>query len=294
MVAAVASTPMPRVLIEFGTGQQIQFTNSSPASYSGTQQYLIGVWDWNMGAWNAISSVKYDALTSTTTPLAPMSGGVPAPINGLGQLEQQTITGSFDQSGAASSSSTSSSAAAYFRTVSSNCIGWADYSTGCTTSNQYGWYLQLGTGYANTNDPDYLTSSTTTNAQLVDEQVLFNPSLQGGVFLVNTTIPPTTSINSCSSTTAGGWSMAIDPATGGALPKSYYAVNGQYTTINGQVVSGAALNGTGSSSTVVWTPPGGTQQTYLVTQTINGKGSILQVNPPGGSLGNRLTWIQRR
>jgi type IV pilus assembly protein PilY1 len=294
VVAAIASTPSPRVLIEFGTGQQQQFTNSSPALYSSTQQYLIGVWDWNMNAWNTISNVHYDALTSSTTPVAPTSGGVPAPINGLTQLEQQTIMGSYDQSGTASSSSSSTTQAAYFRTVSTNCIGWADYSTGCTTSNQYGWYLQLGTGYANANDSAYLTPTTNTGAAFVDEQVLFNPALQGGVFLVNTTIPPTTSINNCSSTAPGGWTMAIDPATGGGLPKSYFAINNQFTTINGQIVSGAALDGTGSLSTVLWTPPGGSQETWLVTQTTPPGGKVLQVNPPGGSQGNRLTWIERR
>jgi type IV pilus assembly protein PilY1 len=124
--------------------------------------------------------------------------------------------------------------------------------------------------------------------------VLFNPTLQSGAFLVNTTIPPTTSLNSCSSTPPGGWTMAINPATGGALPQSYFAVNGQFTSINGQNVSGAAFNGTGSLSTVLWTPNGGTQETYLVTQTTPPGGKIVQVNPPGATEGNRLTWIQRR
>jgi hypothetical protein len=88
--------------------------------------------------------------------------------------------------------------------------------------------------------------------------------------------------------------MAIDPATGGGLPKSYFAINGQFTSINGQIVSGAALDGTGSLSTVQWTPPGGTLETWLVTQTTPPGGKVLQVNPPGGSQGNRLTWIERR
>ena len=295
MVAAIASTPAPRILIEFGTGLQQQFTNSSPAAYSNTQQYLIGVWDWNMSAWNAISNIHYDALTTTTTPLAPTTGGVPAPINGTTQLEQQSIMGSYDQSGTASSSSSSTTQAAYFRTVSTNCIGWADFSAGCSNSNQYGWYLPLGQGYANANDSDYLTPTTSIAAAYVYEQVLFNPALQGGVLLVNTTIPPTTSINSCSSTPPGGWTMAIDPATGGGLPQSFFGINGQFTTINGQIVSGAALDGTGSLSTVLWTPPaGGPQETWLVTQTMPPGGKVLQVNPPGGSLGNRLTWIERR
>jgi type IV pilus assembly protein PilY1 len=292
VVAAIASTPNPRVLIEFGTGNMTNFTSTAPATYSATQQYLIGVWDWNLSNWDSMSNIVYDALSATTTPRAPIAGGVPAPINGLSLLEQQTITGSFDQSGTASSASTSTTAAAFYRTVSANCIGWADYNSGCTNSNQYGWYLPLGTGYANTNDPSYLTPTTTTGAAFVDEQVTFNPVLEGGVFLVNTTIPPTTSLNTCSSTGAGGWTMAIDPATGGALPKSYFPLNG--TSINGQSASGAALSGAGSPSTVQFNPTTGATATYLVTQNTAGNGTITQVNPPGGSLGNRLTWIERR
>ena len=79
------------------------FTNSLAATYSTTQQYLIGIWDWNMGAWNATTSpVKYDALTSSTTPVAPTTA-----LSGLGELEQQTITGTYDPTDAASSASSS-------------------------------------------------------------------------------------------------------------------------------------------------------------------------------------------
>ena len=294
VVAAVASTPNPRILVEFGTGQLTQFTSSTPAAYSGTQQYLIGVWDWNMSKWDSMSSIVYDALSTTTSPVAPTSGGVPAPINGLGSLQQQTITGSFDQSGTTSSSSTSTSAAAFFRTVSSNCIGWADFSQGCSNSNQYGWYLTLGNGYANANDPSFLTPTTSSGAVFVNEQVIFNPALEDGAFIVNTTIPPTTSINTCSSTTAGGWTMAINPATGGAFTNSFFGENHQFVNINNQVVSGIALSGTGSPSVVQWAPPGQPVQYYAVMQTTNGNGAITQINPPGGSLGSRLTWIERR
>jgi hypothetical protein len=66
------------------------------------------------------------------------------------------------------------------------------------------------------------------------------------------------------------------------------------TNINGQSASGAALSGTGSASTVQFTPSSGPVETYLVTQNTTGTGTIQQVNPPGGSLGSRLTWIERR
>jgi type IV pilus assembly protein PilY1 len=290
IVASIASSPNPRVLVEFGTGVQNQFSNNGPATYATAQQYLVGVWDWNMSAWDAVSTVTYDALSSTTTPLAPTSGGVPAPINGLTKLAAQSITGSFDQTDTASGSSTSTTTAAFYRTVSTNCVGWADSPGTCTTSNQYGWYLPLGTGYANANDPEYLTPSTSQAAQFVDEQVIFNPTLQDGAFIVNTTIPPTTSVNTCSSTPAGGWTMAINPATGGAFTNSFFAgPNHQFQDINNQIVSGVALGGTGSPSVVIFD-----NKTYIVTQTMPPAGTIVQINPPGASQGSRLTWIERR
>ena len=146
----------------------------------------------------------------------------------------------------------------------------------------------------NANDPSYLTATSSSGAVYVNEQVTFNPALEDGAFLVNTTIPPTTSINTCSSTSAGGWTMAINPATGGAFTNSFFGANHQFVNINNQIVSGIALSGTGSPSVVQWTPPGQPVQYYTVMQTTNGNGAIAQINPPGGSQGSRLTWIERR
>lgn len=287
VVASVASTATnPRVLVEFGTGQQTAFTNSAPATYSTSQQYLIGVWDWNMSAWNSTtSSVKYDTLSGTTTPVAPSSA-----LSGLGQLQQQTITGTYDPTTAASSASSTAANNAYYRTVSSNAICWADQN-GCSgASGQYGWYLTLGSGFANQYDPNYPTSSITTSSQQVDEQVIFSPTLADGSFLVNTTIPPTQSLADCLGTSAGGWTMAINPATGGAFTNSFFGdANHNFLNINNQAVSGIALSGTGSPSVVT----AGTN-TYLVTQTVGGQGALAQVNPPGGTMGSRLTWIEKR
>ena len=132
----------------------------------------------------------------------------------------------------------------------------------------------------------------------VYEQIIFSPVLDAGAFIVNTTIPPATSAIMCLSTTASGYTMAINPATGGAFNNSFFSfldtsgklnflnVNSSGTNIP---VSGIALGGTGSASIVV----SGTQD-YLITQTVSGVGAIEAVNPPGGTKGSRLTWIQRR
>jgi Tfp pilus tip-associated adhesin PilY1 len=93
--------------------------------------------------------------------------------------------------------------------------------------------------------------------------------------------------------------MAVNPATGGAFTNSFFGtpshnfLNVTTTDSSGNtstsVVSGVALGGTGSTSVVVQ----GTQS-YLVTQTVSGTGALMSINPPGGLVGSRLTWIERR
>ena len=280
IVALVTAGGARRVMLEFGTGRQIPFSVTSAATYSNTQQALYGVWDWNMGSWNSKSAAKYASLPTATGIAAPTST-----ITGTGSLEQQTITATYDASLAGSATSSTPSSAYYYRTVSANTICWADTS-GC---NQYGWYLNLSAGYANPTDPNGLQSANT-NYPYVYEQVIFNPVLEAGAFIVNTTIPPTSSLATCAATSAAGWTMAIDPATGGAFPNSFFGdANHNFLNVNNQAISAIALSGTGSPSFVTQ----GTM-TYMVTQTVSGTGAITAVNPQGGIKGTRLTWIEKR
>jgi type IV pilus assembly protein PilY1 len=84
--------------------------------------------------------------------------------------------------------------------------------------------------------------------------------------------------------------MAINPATGGAFTNSFFGnANHQFLNIGSASVSGIALSGTGTPSVVI----AGTN-TYVVTQTTTGVGAISQINPPAGSQGSRLTWIEKR
>jgi type IV pilus assembly protein PilY1 len=289
IVATVPATPNPRVLIEFGTGQQTPFSNNSAAQYSPTQQYLIGVWDWNMATWNGLSTQQRASLPSggVAAPTSSTSGA--AAISGLSQLQAQTFQ-TYDASGTLSSQTSTSATNGFYRTVSSNTICWAG-TTGCTGAGaQYGWSLALTSGYANINDPSFPTSATSTAAQRVYEQVIFNPTMQSGSFIVNTTIPPTTNLAQCLSTLPGGWTMAINPATGGAFTNSVFANSSHnFLNIGNDPVSGIALSGTGSPSIVT----AGTN-TYIVTQTTNGSGAIQQANLPGANSGKRVTWIQKR
>jgi len=164
---------------------------------------------------------------------------------------------------------TSVPASSGYRAVTAYPVCWAG-STACATGNtQYGWYLNLpGTG----------------------EQIVFNPVLEVGAFIVNTTIPPTNSPTSCIASLASGWTMAIDPISGGSFSQSFFGdQTGHFVNYNGQVVSGLALSGTGSVS-IVTTGTG----TFLVTQTYQGTPQTPPINPLANNAAQRLTWAQRR
>ena len=123
------------------------------------------------------------------------------------------------------------------------------------------------------------------------EQVVFDPVLVLGALVVNTTIPPQISATSCYSAAASGWTMALDPGTGGSLPASFFedaTKNHNVLNVGTTPVSGLALGGTGSFSIVQYG-----SQYYGITQTTTSP-FIGALNPPGNLKGKRLTWIQKR
>jgi type IV pilus assembly protein PilY1 len=298
-VVSVLSTPARRVMIEFGTGQEIPLSNSAPATYTSAQQSLYGIWDWNLATWNTNSTTQYAALTSSTTPTAPTSGltaGSITPTNLQAQSMATVTVNGVD-----------------YRTVTSNTVCWAGTS-GCTTP-QYGWYLPLVTGYANASDVNLPSSSNNGNPQ-VYEQVIYNPVLDGDTFIVNTVIPSASSLINCFSVTAGGFTMAINPATGGSFTKSVFVPAQSTSTGSGSsgsgstsstVYNGVGLSGTGTVFMVTTNPTNCTgtscnnvppctpgAQSTVVTQTVNGSPTTVQANLQCNTTGSRLTWIQRR
>jgi type IV pilus assembly protein PilY1 len=264
-----------------------------------------------MTTWNSSSTTQYASLPSGGVAAPTSSTAGLAAVSGTSKLEAQVWT-DYNASGAASSQSSTSATNAYYRTLTANTICWAG-TTGCSGSSaQYGWDIPLTSGYANINDPGFPTTSTSNAAQQVYEQIIYNPTMQLGAFIVNTTIPPTTNLAQCSSTLSGGWTMAINPATGGAFTNSVFAdASGNFLNIGtqNQSVTGIALNGTGTVSVVTQG-----SSTYIVTQTSGSPpgaggstaggtggtsgggagGAIQKVNFPAGNKGKRLSWIQKR
>ncbi len=272
LVASIPSSTGPnRVMVSFGTGQQTPFTVVTPTSYVTGQQYLFGIWDWNMVAWNNKGSTLYASLPG------------PQPNVNFAHLQAQSVTGSYAPN-ANDDTAVPDAAGNAYRTVSNNTICWSGTTVGTTScansAAQFGWYLTL---------PGTLTYvvqgvSTTTN-----EQILYNPSLVNGQIIVNTTIPPNSSPLNCTPSNTTGWTYSINISNGGSSSKSVFTdsnnnFNGLFE--NGVPVSAVALNGTGSVSIV--------NQNTLVTQTSAGLPVTYGYNPNATAAAKRLTWIQKR
>lgn len=132
VTATVLTNGVSRNMLYFGTGQQTPQTNSSAVQYApastgssalAQQQTFYGIWDWNMGNWNSLS---------TSTQLASQSGS-----NSIVASKLQTVT----------STNTAVSGQGQitgYRTLSAATnICWAG-STDCSSGNtQYGWMYGL-------------------------------------------------------------------------------------------------------------------------------------------------------
>jgi type IV pilus assembly protein PilY1 len=256
LAGTTLSTAPERVIIDFGTGQQIGQTLSAATQYATGQQYLYGVWDWDMGTqnvagsgWNALAKNGQQALSLTALGHQTIS---------TGNMVEQTVLTEVAASGTTPG----------YRLVSHNALCWtAD--PGCSaTSGNLGWYMPL---------PDS------------GEQVIYDPVLSpDGEFTVNTFVPSPSSILSCTVTPASGWSMGIQPDTGAGSPTPFFAINGSLAA------DGIQLNGTGIPSFLSSGQAADNNSEYLITQTNGGPAPPAKVNRHVIVAGQRLNWIQRR
>ncbi|HYA65306.1 MAG TPA: pilus assembly protein PilY, partial [Burkholderiaceae bacterium] len=123
-----------------------------------------------------------------------------------------------------------------------------------------------------------------------DEQVIYNPSIWEGILQVNTTIPSASTIYSCTVLLPTGWTVLIDPATGGGFSSSpFLDTNGNPMTIAGVAVSGVQTNGTGSITNI---SAGG--QNFWLTDTSNGTPVTGGEQAVAAVAGHRVTWSELR
>lgn len=266
IAVSTTATGQPRVMVEFGTGLTIPQTATSDVKYAPGQQALYGVWDWNVGV-AGTANAQYGGLSTTPSQIT------------LSTLQSQSVTGTFSaaQSGIGQGA----------RTVSNNSICFVGTtcqtvdSKGVITSSpgtMLGWYMNL---------PGF-NGVTAVGGNNQTEQVIFSPLETDGAFIVNTTVPANNSALTCTAQSALGWTMALNPATGGAFQNSFFSDGGgNFVTVGGAPISGIALNGTGSPSVVT-----ANGLPYLVTQTVTGAGAVNQILPPGSKFNKRLTWLQ--
>jgi type IV pilus assembly protein PilY1 len=240
-----------RVIVNFGTGQYTPQTTLTPATYASGQQYLFGLWDWNMGTsgvansgWNALTGASQQALS------VPTSSG-PGTITSTGSLQVQTIT----TTAAASSTQVAT------RSVSKTAIDW---------TSKYGWFIAL---------------------PATNEQVIYDPVISpDGELVVNTYIPVNDSPLTCTTANATGFSMALQPDSGGGSPTPYFTV---FSNGNAQV-DGVQLNGTGTPSFLSSGQQSDSNAEYMLTQTNSGAANPIKINRHSIINGQRLNWTQRR
>jgi type IV pilus assembly protein PilY1 len=245
-----------RVIINFGTGRQVPQTVSATAQYASGQQYLFGIWDWDMGTtstagtWNNLSP-NQQALSLTG----------PQAIS-LATLQQQTAT----------VTPAAGSTPAY-ESISHNVVCWKG-STGCGTPTMMGWYLALPNS---------------------GEQVIFDPVLSpDGEFVVNTYIPVQDTPLSCSPGTATGFSMGLQPDSGAGSPTPYFYVSTNTGASTGIQADAVQLNGTGIPSFISSGQQSDQNSEYFITQTATGAAPPTKLNRHSIVTGQRLNWVERR
>ncbi|MDE2369730.1 MAG: pilus assembly protein PilY [Burkholderiales bacterium] len=156
-------------------------------------------------------------------------------------------------------------AATTTRNLTTITMCWYGASSCTAAGKNYGWEVDL---------PD------------AGEQVIYDPAVLLGNFVVNTTVPPSLSVYSCSAATPTGWTVAINMTNGGAVTSAQNFF-GQATT----ATSGLLLNAVGTP-TIVSAGTGSKQWPYLVSQKVGGGGVVQQLNPSG--VGQRASWLQLR
>jgi Tfp pilus assembly protein, tip-associated adhesin PilY1 len=120
--AAIQTSGVSRATLYFGTGQKAPQTSSSGDVYAKGAQTFYGIWDSNMSAWNAASSVKYATLTGTQNI---------ARSNLLAQTSTETAA-------------TGGGAVQGYRSLPTGTQVCWQGTNACTTGNtQYGWLYDL-------------------------------------------------------------------------------------------------------------------------------------------------------
>jgi len=210
--------------------------------------------------------------TATDTKYDSLTASTTSPLT-PSNLQSQTLT-----------TTTPTGSTTQYRTDSNNTVCW-QASTACASGNtKYGWSVALpGT----------------------NEQVIYNPVIAYGYFIVNTTIPAVSTALTCNTLTASGFTMLVQMLNGGSGTTAFLAGP------DSGIYSGVGLGGVGTvaivtttTTTVTQTTGGGTSNTTTtgaagITNTVGNAAQTFNLNPPPnttatGSGGSRVNWTEVR
>lgn len=219
----VSRHPTQGVLVVFGTGMYLQVSDLGDTS----QQAVYGIWD---------------------------NG---APVAGLGNLQQQSVTGT------TTITAGTPAVTRTYRTVTSNAVNWA---------NKKGWYLNLPTS---------------------GERVAVDLLIRNGRVLVTSLLP---NVDVCSAG-GSSWLMELDFATGGQLSSSVFDTNRDgVVNANDSITAGVHMDGIASTPSVLsgFGPaddPGSLEHLYANQST----GAVAEMLNRSNPLANRrMSWRQIR
>lgn len=234
-----------RLVLNFGTGRLYPQTLTSMAGSATGSHYIYGIWDSDMDSWNSRSSVKYASLALPAADLKIKDS----------EILTRTVT--------SHSYNNSQNEINGIRSISTETLCWKGSTKCSANNNKRGWRFML---------PGQ------------NEQVFYNPVIQDGFLVINTTIPGYSELLSCDAVDATGFTMAIPPDTG--TPKKSYFVEGSWT---GPIIAGFGTSGVGSIMTIR-----SGSRAWGITQTHTSKPKVMEIDPSANSTYKRLNWIQRK
>ena len=222
VVSTLAPGTLPRLMVEFGTGQRTQLTNTAAEIFATGSQSLYGVWDWNLSGWNALSpAVPYQSLAATNAATGLTSPYLVQPSN----LQSQTFT---------------INATVNTRDGTNNTVCWQGSTVCGASNNKYGWYVNLPGG---------------------QEQIIFNPVFYQGAFIVNSAIPANNSPTSCAIALDTGYTYAVSVANGGVFTNAFPTYEYNNLPVVDPIEAGIQTDATGSPY-IVTTVEGTTNLVY--------------------------------
>jgi type IV pilus assembly protein PilY1 len=268
------------IVINFGTGRELQQTLTSAAGYAPDGQLLFGVWDWNMSVWNAKNSTQYYSMKAGT--------GI---TSGLTNLTSQTLS-ALTGTGAGTG---------YNVTANTVCYGFMSNCTG-TPNPSYGWYLTL----LNTQEQFLYNATLEDGFIFINSVIPPDQQKQSTSCTQLTATGYTYSLDAAAGTFSGQAAFSLNGVgtpffvTSSPTGSGSSGGGGGPGTCTGPNCTTPPPTCTGANCTTTPTCTGGNSNiTTLITQTQNGTGVAQQYSLCAGrscacSPSARLTWLELR